>query len=54
MSKFKIRDKKTGEWVCYGQTSDQLETDDRQTAQDLVDELQDYGIDGEVVEVDAP
>lgn len=51
---FKIRNKLTGAWVCYGDMTSELETHDRAIADDLVDELLDYNIEAEVVEVTEP
>ena len=52
--KYKLRNKKTGAWVRYGlgEEGEELETVDRRVAQDLADELQDYCIDAEIVEVE--
>lgn len=52
MTIFKIRDKKTGAWIKYGDTDEDLWTTDRQMADELVNECRDYNKDGEVVEVD--
>lgn len=52
--KYKIRNVKTGEWVCYGATTWHLETRDRKTADELVGELADYNIDAVVVELPEP
>jgi hypothetical protein len=51
--KYRIRNKKTGELVCYGQTTEVLNPPNKHIAQDLVDELQDYGIDSEIVEIES-
>jgi hypothetical protein len=48
---FRIRDKKNGQWICYGDTTDMLETADRGIAQGWADECGDYNYDAEVVEL---
>ena len=49
---YRIRDKKNGQWCCYGRSAEFLETTDITIASDFVDELADYGITAEVVLVE--
>lgn len=48
--KYRLRDKKTGLWICYGDTAEILETDDAKTADELAQECWDYNYEPEVVE----
>jgi hypothetical protein len=48
---FKVRDRKTGSWITYGDSGEDLESEDRQVAEDMALECWDYGYEPEVIEV---
>lgn len=49
---YRIRDKRNGQFVCYGRSTDLLQTSDLTIAQGFIGELSDYGITAEIVPVE--